>query len=254
MNALAIRIATQPDVDLGRALYRLNDLSDADIVRVMYAKHREQTGSVDELALHMQRITAISALYRDNDTIKVWSLGDESSSEHDLIAHFFSGIEKYTPTLVSWNGSRYDLPIIQYRALKHGIVSRTYWDTGEHDKAFRDANYHDRFHSRHVDLMDTLSGHQQPGLASLDEIALMLNLPRLNEDESTDSSDPAAVRQSCESEVLNLWQIYLSWLHLTSELDEASLADERAVLHESLLQENQPHLAAYLTAWNDISG
>ena len=69
MNALAIRIATLPDVDLGRVLYDLHDLSDADIVRVMYAKHREQTGSTDELALHMQRIAAISALYRDDDTI-----------------------------------------------------------------------------------------------------------------------------------------------------------------------------------------
>mgnify|MGYP001546117978 FL=1 len=251
MNALAIRIATLPDVELGRVLYDLHDLSDADIVRVMYAKHREQTGSTDELALHMQRIAGISAVYRDDDTIKVWSLGDRTSSEQDLIRHFFAGIEKYTPVLVTWNGSRFDLPVIQYRALKHGIVSRTYWDTGSHEESFRDANYHGRFHSRHVDLMDTLSGHQHPGLASLDEISLMLNLPAVPSDAANYDID--IVRHTCESEVLNIWQIYLNWLHLTTELDDAALARERQVLHESLLQENQSHLAAYLKAWNESS-
>ena len=245
MNALVFEIKTIPDVELGKRLYDLHDLSDEDVTRVMIAKSRERTGSDGKLALHTQRIAAISALYRDDNTIKVWSLGDLKSNEKHLIQHFFAGIEKYTPTLVSWNGSCFDLPVIQYRALKYGISSKIYWD--------EENNYHGRFQSRHVDLMDTLSGHQQPGLASLKEISLMLDLPASTEQDSDVSGDIDLLRQQCEADVLDIWLIYLHWLHLTTALDDAGLTREIQVVKESLLQENQQHLTEFLRAWNEKS-
>lgn len=245
MNVLTFKIETVPDVELGKRLYDLHDLSDEDVTRVMIAKCREQEGPDGKLALHMQRIAAISALYRDDDSIKVWSLGDVKSNEKHLIQHFFAGIEKYTPTLVSWNGSRHDLPVIHYRALKYGISSKIYWD--------KENNYHGRFHSRHVDLMDTLSGHQQPGLAPLNEIALMLDLPASSSNDTAESGDIDLLRQQCETDVLNIWLVYLHWLHLTTALDDAGLANECQVVKESLLQENLPHLTEYLKAWNEKS-
>ncbi len=39
---------------------------------------------------------------------------------------FFDGIDKYTPTLVSWNGGGFDLPVLHYRALKHGVAAPRY--------------------------------------------------------------------------------------------------------------------------------
>ena len=243
MNVFAFKIKSVPDVELGKRLYDLHDLSDEDVTRVMIAKCREKTGPDGKLALHMQRIAAISAIYRDDNIVKLWSLGDMKSSEKKLIQHFFAGVEMYTPTLVSWNGSCFDLPVIQYRSLKYGISSKIYWD--------KENNYHGRFHSRHVDLMDTLSGHQQPGLASLKEIALMLGLPASADHDGAESADINLLRQQCETDVLSIWLIYLHWLHLTAELDDARLASELQVVKESLLQENKPHLTEYLKAWND---
>src|SRR5690606_39937173 len=50
------------------------------------------------------------------------SLGDESSSEKELIERFFEGVERFTPQLVSWNGGGFDLPVLHYRALRHGVT------------------------------------------------------------------------------------------------------------------------------------
>jgi hypothetical protein len=253
MNVFAFKIATVPDVELGKLLYDLHDLSDEDVMRVMRAKQREQAGAGDELALHMQRITAVSALYRNERTLKVWSLGEVRSSEKQIIRHFFAGIEKYIPTLVSWNGGCYDLPVMHYRALKHGISSKVYWDTGSHDESLPGQNYHGRFYSRHLDMRDILSGHNQPGLAPLDDIAVLLGLPATEVVSDPDVIDINLIRQRCEHDVLNTWLIYLHWLHMTAALDDTGLTSERQLVQESLLQENQPHLTEYLKRWNETS-
>jgi len=51
-------------------------------------------------------------------------LGDPGEDEGSLIKRFFDGIEKYTPQLVSWNGGGFDLPVLHYRGLIHGIQCR----------------------------------------------------------------------------------------------------------------------------------
>ncbi len=49
----------------------------------------------------------------------------------------YDGIDKYTPDLVSWNGGGFDLPVLHYRALRHGIAAPRYWESGDGDQAFR---------------------------------------------------------------------------------------------------------------------
>ena len=177
MNVLAFDIETVPDVETGRRLYGLDGLSDADVARVLAAKRREQTGDSEFLRHHMHRIVAIAAVLRHGESLRVWSLGDPSSSEAELIRRLFDGIERYTPTLVTWNGCSFDLPVLHYRALKYGISAPRYWETGNSDQSFRFNNYLNRFHERHTDLMDVLSNYQPRAAAPLDEIAVMLGLP-----------------------------------------------------------------------------
>jgi len=44
------------------------------------------------------------------------------------VRRFFDGIEKYTPQLVSWNGGGFDLPVLHYRGLVHGVSAPRYWN------------------------------------------------------------------------------------------------------------------------------
>ncbi len=76
----------------------------------------------DFLQLHLQKIVAISCALRDKEDFRVWSLGSAADSEAELIRRFFEGIEKYSPQLVSWNGGGFDLPVLHYRSLVHGIA------------------------------------------------------------------------------------------------------------------------------------
>ncbi len=157
MNHLVFDIETIPDLEYGRRLLDLNDLPDAEVAAAMFALRREQSGS-EFLPLPQQRVVAISCALRRGDSLTVWSLGDEHSGERELLERFFEGIERFTPDLVSWNGSGFDLPVMHYRCLLHGVRAARYWEAGEEDSAFRYNNYLSRFHWRHLDLMMCCQG------------------------------------------------------------------------------------------------
>ena len=71
----------------------------------------------------------------------MWSLGEPDDAEPELIRRFFDGIERFTPQLVSWNGGGFDLPVLQHRALIHGVTAAKYWDWGDDDRDFKYNNY-----------------------------------------------------------------------------------------------------------------
>ncbi len=176
MNHLIFDIETIPDVDYGRRLLGLAGLPDAAVAAAMFAQRRQQTGS-DFLPLPQHRVVSIACALRRGDSLRVWSLGDAHSSERELLERFFDGIERFTPDLVSWNGGGFDLPVMHYRCMLHGVRAARYWEHGDEDSAFRYNNYLSRFHWRHLDLMDVIAGFQARGRASLADVASLLGLP-----------------------------------------------------------------------------
>lgn len=256
MNVFVFDIETVPDVDGGRRLYHLDGLSDKEVAEVMFHKRRQETGGSDFLRLHLQRVVAISAVLRSGNTLKVWSLADADSAEPELIKRFFDGLEKFSPTLVSWNGGGFDLPVLHYRALLHGIVAPRYWDNGEDDPAFKWNNYLSRFHARHTDLMDVLSGYQARACAPLDEIATLLGLPGkmgMSGAQVWDSflnGDIAGIRNYCETDVLNTYLIYLRFELIRGHLAPDSYQEECRMVYDCLSKETKPHLQEFLQAWN----
>jgi len=254
VNTLVFDIETVPDVELGRKLYELGDLSDADVAQVMFTKQRQVRGS-DFLPPPQQRIVAISAVMRSRDGIKIFSLGDEQSPERELVQRFFDGLERYTPVLVSWNGSGFDLPVLNYRALKHGVVAHKYWEVGETDRDFRYNNYLSRFHWRHIDLMDVLSGYGASSRASLDAAAQLIGLPGklgiggAHVWSAFQRGELAAIRDYCETDVLNTYLIYLRFQLVRGELDPVAYQGELQQVEAKLEQSERPHLKLYLDTW-----
>ena len=254
MNTLVFDIETVPDVALGRRLYGLTDLPDAQVAKAMFALRRQGTGS-DFLPLEQQRVVAISCLLRSADGLRLWSLGDPGSSEGELVQRFFDGIEKFSPDLVSWNGSGFDLPVLTYRALAAGVQARRFWESGEQDQTFRFNNYLNRYHWRHTDLMDVLSGFQSRGRVSLKNMALLLGLPgKLGFDGSQVwdawlAGDIAGIRNYCETDVLNTWLIYLRFAQLRGTLSREQHAEELQRVQAYLEAGRDTHFGAFLRAW-----
>lgn len=254
MHCFSFDIETVPDVEFGRRYWELDGLSDDDVATAMMFK-RQQAAGTDFLPLHQHRIVAISVTFCTADTFKVWSLGDEDADEAELVQRFFDGIERYTPDLVSWNGGGFDLPVLHYRALKHGIRAARYWETGESDRDFKWNNYLSRFHWRHVDLMDVMAGFQPRGRASLDQIATMLGFPGklgMSGDKVWDSYRDGGIREIrdyCETDVLNTWLVYLRFEFMRGKLDAEDLQREFALVRTTLAQMDQEHLNKFLSAW-----
>jgi 3'-5' exonuclease len=254
MNTLVFDIETVPDTELGRRLYDLKDLSDEQVGQIMFTKRRQETGS-EFLSHEQQRVIAISVVMRSRDSLKVWSLGDENSSEKDLIERFFDGLDKYTPDLVSWNGAGFDLPVLNYRSLLHSVTAARYWETGDGDSSFRFSNYLSRFHWRHVDLMDVLSGFQGRGRASLDDVATLLGLPGKVGMHGSQVWDVylqgglARIRDYCETDVLNTYLVYLRFQLLRGHLNTVEHVGEVARVRKLLQDSSAAHLQEFAAAW-----
>lgn len=254
MHCFAFDIETVPDIEFGRRMFDLDGLSDEDVGTAMRFRQQQRTGS-DFLPLHQQRVVAISVALRTADTFRLWSLGEAESDEAELVQRFFDGVERYTPELVSWNGSGFDLPVLHYRALRHGVQAPRYWETGDHDRDFRYNNYLSRFHWRHLDLMDVLAGFQPRGRASLDQMAVLLGFPGklgMRGDQVWDvwlEGGIDAIRNYCETDVLNTYLVYLRFEHLRGNLDVAALQREFELVRETLSSLDQEHLNEFAAAW-----
>jgi predicted PolB exonuclease-like 3'-5' exonuclease len=254
-NVLVFDIETVPDVKGGRQLLNLKGLSDEDVALAMRTLRIQKTGKTDFLPHFQHQIVAISAVLVSNDSLKVWSLGSPASGEKELLERFFDGIEKFSPVLVSWNGNGFDLPVIHYRALKHGVASARYWDNGDIDREFRWNNYLSRFHARHLDLMDVLSGYQPRAFVSLDELAVNLGFPgKMGMSgaqvwESFCSGKIDAIRDYCETDVLNTYLVYLRFQQIRGVLNQNELEREQNRLRDLLVDSSRPHLTEFLARW-----
>jgi len=254
MNTLVFDIETVPDVELGRKLHDVPDLDDAAVAKIMQLKQRQARQS-DVLPPHQQRVIAISGVMKSREGVRVFSLGDEASGERDLVQRFFDGLERYSPTLVSWNGSGFDLPVLGYRALRHGVSAARYWELGDNDREFRYNNYLSRYHWRHVDLMDVLSAYGATARASLEHVSQLLGLPGKLGMSGADvwpayrRGDLASIRNYCETDVLNTYLIFLRFQLLRGELDAKQHVYEVGQVDAMLEQSDRPHLREFLAAW-----
>ena len=255
-NVLAFDIETVPDVEFGRRLHGLDGLTDKQVGYVMQTRQREQTGS-EFLSLEQQRIVAISIAMRTRDGFRVWSLGEPDSSEEELVRRFFDGIERLSPTLVSWNGAGFDLPVLHYRALRHRVQAHRYWEMGDEDQAFRWNNYLGRFHWRHTDLMDVLSGYQGRGRVGLDKMAQLLGFPGklgMAGDQVWDAhlaGRAEDIRNYCETDVINTYLIFLRFQLMRGRLLPDEYRTEVARVRETLAQQPKPHFQEFLAAWQE---
>jgi predicted PolB exonuclease-like 3'-5' exonuclease len=254
---LVFDIETIPDAAGLRKLWELDaGVSDEAVVELASQRRRQATGS-DFLPPHLHRVVAISCAMRERDSVRIWSLGSPQDGERDLVQRFFDGIEKYTPQLVSWNGSGFDLPVLHYRALFHGIAGCCYWDTGEDNKDFKWNNYLSRFHNRHTDLMDVLAGYQNRAWAPLDEIAQLCGLPgKLGMDGSQvwpayRRGEIGAIRDYCETDVANTYVLFLRFQMIRGLLTPEAYAREVELLRAFIGAQDAAHWREFIAAWKD---
>jgi len=233
-------------------------LDDRAVAEQAFAQRRERTGS-DFLPLHLQRVVAIGCVFRDDSGLRVRCLGTPGDEEPRLVQDFYRLVDRYTPQLVSWNGGGFDLPVLHYRSLLHGLVAPRYWEQGEDDRDFRYNNYISRYHARHLDLMDVMALYQPRANAPLDHVARLCGYPgKLGMDGSAvwDSwrrGEIAAIRNYCETDVANTYLVFLSYQRLRGVLDESAWHAEVELVRATLERADVPHWREFLAAWPGLA-
>jgi len=259
---LVFDIESIPDVAGLRALRSADPgLDDAGVYAGEIAQRKEM-GKSDFMPLHLQRVLVISCVFRNAEGLRVHSFVDrDNASEGKVIQTFFNALDKHTPQLVSWNGGGFDLPVLHYRGLRHGVSADRYWCMGEggaaDDREFKWNNYISRYHMRHLDLMDLLAMYQPRANAPLDAMAKLCGFPgKLGMDgskvyEAFLAGKLEDIRRYCETDVMNTYLLYCRFQKMRCGFTEAEYDQEIAFVKQTLgtLAPDEPHWQEYLAAW-----
>ena len=109
----------------------------------------------------LKRIGVVGDAPRDGDT--------PDAREHMLLEDFSKFVGRARPVLVTFNGRRFDLPVIALRALCHGVPLGWY---------YRERGVRYRFsEDAHLDLCDWLADHGASRAGSLDAVVRLIGLP-----------------------------------------------------------------------------
>lgn len=255
---LVFDIESIPDIEGLRALRAAPaDQTDGQVY-AGWLEERKAKGQSDFMPLHLQRVLVISCVFRNAEGLRIHSFVDrDGQSEGKVVQTFFHAVEKHTPQLVSWNGGGFDLPVLHYRGLRHGVEASKYWDLGEDDREFKWNNYISRYHMRHLDLMDLLAMYSPKNNAPLDAMAKLCGFPgKLGMDGSQVYAQYLAgqtedIRRYCETDVMNTYLVYCRFQKMRGGLTEAEYEQEIAMVKETLgsLAPSESHWAEYLEAW-----
>lgn len=261
-------IETVPDTDAVPGLTGETDPDPAKRRAALEAYHLDVTQGKNSFPRQpFHRVIAISFLEAEiarEDGVEAYYLrelragGQPNFGEKQLIQGFFQHFERLRPRLVSFNGRGFDLPVLKYRAMVHGVSAPLL-----HDTTNKWENYSVRYaQDWHCDLMDVLSDYGASARVRMNEVCAAFKLPGKT---GVDGADVAGlfdageintVRDYCETDVLNTYLIYLRrQLHAGKTSKDAynrAVADIIALIETE--GEKRPHLTQFLEAWNEACG
>lgn len=166
---------------------------------------------------------------------------DAVQGSEESILHTFRSLLSTSPTLVTWNGRGFDLPLIVNRAMVHGVpLPRLF--TGKYE-----SDYQNRYQGPHVDLQDRCSLFGSARRFSQDIAARPLGLPGKHVGNGGDVADmtPAEEAAYCLDDVAQLAWIYLAWRRVKDGCRVGAAFDAlaRAINNEPRLAPLAAHLA-----------
>ncbi len=255
---------TVVDADAARRVLRLPDLSDTearDGLSDYFLKKTDGRNDFPRQPFHQIVAISYGHLIREpgeegSELVirQLASGGDKHSSEKELLEGFFHLIETRAPQLVSFNGRGFDVPVLKYRAMAHGLSCPRWFTQGD-----KWNNYETRYsHEYHYDLLEILSDFGASARCSMDEVAASFNIPGKldtagdNVRGMFEAREIEAIRDYCETDVLTTMLIFLRHQLFSGALSDGAYARAMHGIRNYLEAEaeSRPHLAEYLQVWS----
>jgi predicted PolB exonuclease-like 3'-5' exonuclease len=166
-------------------------------------------------------------------------------SERELIASFVDRTAGLSPQLVTFNASSFDLPILRYRAMVHGVTA----------PGLAARPYFNRYTEDAVDLCDVLSSFSSQAKATLHELCRVMGLPGKPDGMSGADVEKyyrvghiREISEYCESDVLNTYRVWLRYELFRGRLSEPEFQSSEAYLVEFVKARGntKPHLSGLM--------
>jgi 3'-5' exonuclease len=262
-SLLVFDIETIPDVNHCKNLFDIGDNASTEEKREVLAKyHLEVTnGKNDFLRQPFHQVVAISFLLCSidyNEGYEIFNLqevrsgGTQDSCEKELVKGFFNYITEKKPRLVTFNGRTFDIPVLKYRAMVHGIQAEYFYKSGD-----KWNSYNQRYSSDwNCDLLEVLSDFGASARVKMNEICAAFNLPgKIGVDGSQvtdlyDNGKIQEIRNYCETDVINTYLIYLRFMHHQGRITTGSY--NKCVEGLLLICESKQHLQKFKEAWKAV--
>ena len=235
MNLIAIALGTVPDVETGRRLHDLGELSDKDAAKVLYHRRKQETGYSEALRPNQQRIAALSLVREGDNGPELVSHSWQDADEAAVLDVLLAGVHGLSH-LVSWGSE--PLPVIGYRALKHDRHLSPLLQSG----IMRD-------------LQAELAQGQASAAAPLHEVAHLLGLPGVGDQpcdvwEAMLAGQTDVVQAELDLQALHVYLIALRWARITHQRPAAQIEAAEAALRAHLAERSEPHLQQFLARWS----
>lgn len=201
---------------------------------------------------------AIAKLAGDFRLLDLVVLDEPEFRPHVITEHFWRGWEVYRrPTLVSFNGRGFDIPLLELAAFRYGVSIPSWFSVGA--KSFDQPR--SRYNTQsHIDLCEMLTNHGCTRFnGGLNLAANLLGKPgkiQVHGDMVQDMFDAgklAEINNYCRCDVLDTYFVFLRTRVLVGRL---SLEGEKKLVQETRhwLEERAGQIAAYkwyLEHWGD---
>ena len=157
---------------LNRVYYDGQALSDSEAFeRYREDLRRRRDSDFFPITLHLPISIAIGNVGDDYVLNSVESLALGDYSEEKLVREFWARAERFAGTLVSFNGRRFDIPVLELAALRHAIAAPIHF-------AEEGGARHRYLGVRHFDLFDYLTNFGAVALAGgMDLLLKMIGMP-----------------------------------------------------------------------------
>ncbi|MEE9351732.1 MAG: hypothetical protein V3U78_05690 [Thiotrichaceae bacterium] len=216
MNFLVFAIHTVPDTETGARKYNLGYLDDKNSLKAIM--HLHQQSGKSELPHYMQRIVAISTIFRgEGVTLDINTFGDHANSEADLLNQFFKSINGYKmPTLISWDSTGNEMPILTYRCLKHAIPIPLIISSNPLSLTHAISSYHPEAATTQENMMSLLG---------LDHVSSLTT----NEVwKYWGKGDVDLIQDNCDFKALNSYRVFLRYQLMIGEVTHLHFEHESA--------------------------
>lgn len=176
----------------------------------------------------------------------------------EIVKRFWQGWYHYgRPTLVTFNGRGYDLPVLELQAFRQGL-SLPAWFNVE-SRSFEQAR--NRYNlDAHIDLQDFFSNFSAVRVSGgLNLLANLIDKPGKSGIDGSQVQDlynsghAAEINDYCRCDVLDTYFVFLRTRVLIGRLsldDERTLTEQTRLMLESQAEEH-PAYQHYLTHWNN---